>query len=274
VSGGHVAPPSSAAVSTVRARLRVPAPHVVPHADQCDHSDVSQFTAHGAAAGHASVLCVDGQGSAPCWAATATSRVRARSPPPQTVEHRPHAPHDAMVHGMGHGCALHTCDFERAGGHATPAWACATSTVRVLCCCPPPHDSEQAPHSLQASSSQLTGQDTSWQAADCVSVPQGAPPSATATVTVRARDLDPSPHVFEQAPQEPHNDSMQSIGHACGLHARDCAAGHGTPLNSGITVISGTRPCVPLPQEREHCVQLPQPNSQAIGHSRSWHDWT
>jgi hypothetical protein len=136
---------------------------------------------------------------------------------------------------------------------------------------PLPHDLVQAVQALKAVVSQWIGHGPSVQA--CVSAVCGhaAPPNRGATL-VRERLWTPAAHVVLHAVQALKAPMLQSIGHACSLHARVSAeAGQALPPAVGATLVR-ERLWAPVPHDLVHVVYaLNVPTWQLAAHACALH---
>jgi hypothetical protein len=240
-TSGHALPPLAAGVSTARAIICTPPPHVTEQLPEGAKSLMTQLCTGGGVrgcrvgkgvAGHACVLhavgavCTFNEGGGHAWpplaAGVTTVRAIICTPPPQTTEQLPWGTKSLMTQStaagavVGHACVLHgsgdTCTNVDGSGHAWPPWAAAVTTVRNNICTPPPHAAEHAPCGLKPLTKQSTG---------------GAGVGGC-------------------------------VGHTCVLHATDCTlvatSGHAVPpLAAGVSTERACI-CTPPPQATE---QLP-----------------
>ena len=165
----------------------------------------------------------------PLAAAVVTGRARVCTPPPHVRLQLPQAPKVPATQSMGHSCALHVC-VSCVVGHATPPLATCVTVLRVRCCEPPPHDSEQGAHEPQSDTAQSMGHVPVPH--DCVSdrVGQATPPCWATVATLRERDCVPPPHVFVQVVHGEKLDTTQSTGQSAVPQERSSRnAGQGEP---------------------------------------------
>mmetsp|Transcript_88777 Transcript_88777/g.264868 ORF Transcript_88777/g.264868 Transcript_88777/m.264868 type:complete len:213 (+) Transcript_88777:811-1449(+) len=102
-------PPGPAPRTTLRSRCWIPVPHFTSHSDQWLHSDTTQSRSgsHGTSLQGSVWSKKPSQGLPPCWASSATCRVRKRCPPPHFASQSPQGAQLSKVQSTGSG-----------GGHA------------------------------------------------------------------------------------------------------------------------------------------------------------
>jgi hypothetical protein len=156
-------------------------------------------------------------------------------------------------HG-GHVVSLHVFSSEWFGGHAAPPWFALTETLRVRVWTPPPQFTVHMPHSDQSLMTQSTGQsEMSEQVPWSSRGGQVAPLHDISVVTVRARVLTPTPHVFEHVDQAAQSDTWQSTGQHPLLHVRvSVRTGHAAPLLAAPFRTVRVRSCEPPPHVMSH----------------------
>jgi len=190
-------------------------------------------------------VLVDGSGHAtpPFADDVKTVRTICCKPPPQVAEHTPTDWYALITQStlgsdgdgdgvglvvgplvgatVGHACALHdcVCVFVDGSGHAKPPFDAAVTTLRTICCTPPPHVAEHKP--------------TAWKAPITQSTLGGTGGGRAVGPVVGA-----------------------TVGHTCVLHACICvlvdASGHATPpLAAAVTTVR-TSCCCPPPHMTEH----------------------
>jgi hypothetical protein len=253
----HATPPKPAAVVTVRERDLVPWAQVIVHALQSVHVPITQSTGH-ACTLHPCDSSSTGQATPPSAGCVVTVRERVCEPVPHDLVQLDHAskpPQAETTQSTGQATELHArVSLEAA--HATPPLDTGVATGRERTWVPVlPQLTEQAPHAPQVPIVQSTGHSAVPHA--CVSESAGhtIPPYTLAMFMLRERPCDPVPHVLEQEPQLPHDDTTQSIGQACVLHGCTAdVAGQSTPPCAAAVVTVRTRVCTPLPQV---CEQKP-----------------
>ena len=206
------------------ARVRVctaVGPHEAAQLPHDDHIDTTQSMGQSSGAHASRSISTDGQGVPVPTAAVITALERVRFPPPQVVEHAPHldqAESTQFCVPSGQAAVLHTSVCTRSS-HATPPNAAATCTVRERDRCPPAQVTEQASHDDHGLSWQSRGQFTSGHVAFSSKIGHSSPPFSRLVMMVRLRDSVPfGPQLIEQADQEPHTDTAQSVtltAHVC-----------------------------------------------------------
>ena len=162
---------------------------------------------------------------------------------------------------------LHAC-VSSSRGHAAPPLALGTVTLRVRVWVPPPHSVEQDPQSVHEPTWQSTGHACVLQFWDSVNVGHAAPPFKGCVVTVRVRDCVPPPQSLSHVLHEDHDDTLQSTGQPCVLHADvSVRAGHDVPPLAGWTVMMRVLVWMPPPHVLVHDEYgVHAPTSQLIGH--------
>jgi len=107
------------------------------------------------------------------------------------------------------------------------------------------------------------------QACDWTKIGQPLPPFAAAIMTERDCVCTPPAHDLEHADQSDHDETTQSTGHACVLHAWDCdRAGHGDPPFAAATTTVRVCVCMPPAHDLVHVDQALQPETeQWTGHA-------
>jgi hypothetical protein len=104
----------------------------------------------------------------------------------------------AVGAGVGHASTSHAFSSCRIAGHASPPSLCNWVISRERAVTPGPHVALHAVQSVQAASSQSTGQGAVAQSAVSVVLGHSAPP-CSGSVTVRIRDRVPPPQVAEHS---------------------------------------------------------------------------
>jgi hypothetical protein len=254
VVAGHVAPLHAAAVVTGRVRVRMPAPHVVLHADQFSHAPTAHATGQHVAVLHASLADKSlGHGAPPLTGSATIVRARERMPDgPHDAEHAVHDDQSLTTQsdrGAGHAPGLHGSLSVLSPLH-TPPHDADTVGLRERTRVPVPHVTEQPVNIDHGPHWQFTGQQPPLAVQPRFSVSTShEPPHNAATVTVRVRDCDPPPQVTEHPPQPDHCVSWQS----CAQHAapQGCvcnrSVGHAMPPQEPCTATVRERDCWPPP---------------------------
>jgi len=179
------------------------------------------------------------------------------------------------LQAVGHAAGWHVLLWAEAPQAAPPKRGC--TWVRWRRVAPPPQVLEHWVHADQTPSAQATGHEASRQSCLRRVAPQVLPPFRAARTMLRVETCSPLPQVTGQAPQAPHEDMVQSDGHACVWHAEDSASsvGHGLPPFSDTRETERMRLCSPPPQEREQRVYLVHSvTMQSTGHTWVLHSVT
>jgi hypothetical protein len=261
LSVGHGVPLHAASVVTLRARVRMPLPHVTEHADHVAHD----VTAH-ATGQHPRPQLVDslsdGHGTPPLAAARVTVRARDLvAVAPHVGEHADHAIHADTVQstaGAAHAGCMHAVDSDAMPLHVPPHVA-AVLVVRVRVCVPAPHVTEQPDHAVNADHTQLVGQQPLLAVHGSLSISTShVPPHVSAVCLVRVRERKPLPHVTEHTDHEDQALSTQLLAQHEPPHASDSDnwLGHAVPPHAATTAIARLRERVPPPHVCEqalHC---------------------
>lgn len=183
-------------------------------------------------------------------------RVFTLFPVPHCLLQVPHVDQADISQCTAQPCVLQASFCERAG-QPFPLNAGFVVIVRALDFTPLPQSLLHEPHAFQTLTAQLIGQLCVLQLCDAVLSPQGVPPYAAFTATLRARDCEPVPQALLQLPHELQEFMTQFTGQLCVLQlAWADKAGHALPPYRGSCVMVRKWVLVPLPQA---LLQLPHP---------------
>jgi len=219
LSFGQALPPYLGLRLTLRARFFRPVPQALEHPPQPPHLETLQSIGQGAVL-HVVDVLVFSHFFPPCRACCVIVRVFDFVPPPQDLEHLPHAPHFECWQLTGQGFVLHTAFILSAPHFSPPNCGCLV-TLRDLDFTPPPHFLEQDSQEFQELSRQCTGQLCVWHFCVLLSAGHALPPYLAGVTTVRVVVCAPPPHVFEHDGQPAHGETTQLTGQCFSLHAFD-----------------------------------------------------
>ena len=258
LSVGHGDPLHTAVVVAMRARVRMPAPHVALHVDHAAHWLTTQFTAqHGSMHDTVSLKSL-GHGVPPFAAAVVTLRVRVFiTPVPHVAPHADHAPQLLTAQctgGAGHAGCAHACCSLATPAHCPPH-AAIVATDRARVCTPAPHVTEQPDHADHGVHTHSVGQHPPFAVHIAVSLSAPhTPPHDSADTFVRVRVCTPAPHDTEQPDHAPHALSVQSTAQHDPPHACCCVSslGHAAPPHAAFCTTMRDRVCTPPPHWFEH----------------------
>lgn len=152
--------------------------------------------------------------------------------------------------------------------HATPPYASSCVMTRDLYFLPQPspHCVEHSLQSERPAVSQFTGHICSLHESVSVKLGQAVPPDIAGVPTLRARKLEPPPHVSEQVLQALHAVMTQSTAHASRLQPSSFSKlAQGLPPWEAGVWTARVEYFQPLPQEAEQGVHDSQsPATQSI----------
>ena len=171
-----------------------------------------------------------------------------------------HAPQLVIVQSTGHVATSEHETSSLVGAHATPPLDACDVASRIRPRIPEPHVAEHRPHACQALIAQSTGHAVIVHCRASAREGHAAPPSLAAVEMERSRLRVLSvllPQLAAHAPHVCHALTVQSTGHAAGLHGVVVSvSGHAAPAPTVGLSTPRARWEVPPSQVTEHAAQL------------------